>query len=85
MNDPRRPSKEATDLATTYLVVTAKGSFLDYVDHIFPIIDRTDIGERIFLMLYGNEKLHTADIFSTTYLPCLVNLVCERHLSLSSD
>ena len=55
MNDPRRPSKEAADLATTYLVVTAKGSFFDYVDQIIPIIDRTDIGEGILLLLYGKS------------------------------
>ena len=55
MNDPRRPSKEATDLATTYLVVTAKRSFFDYVDQIFLIIDRTDIGEGIILLLYGKS------------------------------
>ena len=55
MNDPRRPSKEATDLATTYLVVTAKGSFFDYVDQIFPIIDLNDIGEGLISLLYGKS------------------------------
>ena len=56
MNDPRRPSKEATDLATTYLVVTAKGSFFDYVDQIFPIIDLNDIGEVIILLLLNGKS-----------------------------
>ena len=50
----------------------------NYVDQIVPIIDlpQLDIGEGIPFV--KRENLPFLDISSTTYLPCLVNVVKER-------
>jgi hypothetical protein len=34
------------------------------------------------LNYYTGENLHTVNISSTTYLPCVVNAVCERPIIL---
>ena len=57
----------------------AKGPFFNYVDQILSINDLplVDIGEGIPLF-FCRENLQIVDTSSTTYLPRLVNVVCER-------
>ena len=69
------------------IVKLCRVSFFNYVDQILPIIDHLptpeiDIREEIYLLLRIRKNLHNVEISSTyhTYLPCLVNVVCERPL-----
>ena len=59
---------------------SAKGAFTNYVDQILSIFDHLPTPGwylwRNFFTVIG-ENLHTVDISSTTYLPRLVNVVCE--------
>ena len=55
-----------------------KGAFTYYVDKILSIYDRN-----IFFTLIG-ENLNIVEIFITTYLPRLVDVVCECPLSSQS-
>ena len=56
------------------------GSFLNYVDHILPLLTTflppVDIGEGIHLLL--KICILSDNISSTTYLPRLVNVAKER-------
>ena len=54
------------------------GSFFNYVDQILTIIDPLwlTLVKRFLYCLGGS--LFTINISSTTYPPCLVNIVCER-------
>ena len=59
------------------------GSFFNYVDQILPNIDHLPTHgwhwrRNSFTIIW--ENLHTNNISSTTYLPCLVNVVKERPL-----
>ena len=54
-----------------------------YVDNILSIIAKyihayMDICDGITVL---GENLHTVDISRTTYLPCLINVVCEQPLT----
>ena len=44
-----------------------------------------DICEGIPLLLLIRENIHTIDITNTTYLPCLINVVCERPPIVKKD
>ena len=71
-------------------IYSSWGSFFNYVDQIFPIIDHltpamsiralVDIGEAIPLLLCIRKNLYSIDISSVTYLPRLVNVFKERPL-----
>jgi hypothetical protein len=64
-----------------------KGPFFNYVDQILPDIDYlfspglTLAKEFVHCL---RENLHTIDIFSTTYLPRLVNTIKEGPLDVNN-
>ena len=63
-----------------------KGAFTNYVDNILPIIDHLPtpcwhLWRNYFSKI--SENLHTAVISSVTYLPSLVNVVCEWALRVA--
>ena len=64
--------------------IDLRGAFLTYVYKILPFFDHLPtLGLRLWMNFFTviRENLHTADIFSTTYPPRLVNVVCERPLT----
>jgi hypothetical protein len=64
-------------------------AFSNYVEKILPIIDHLPTPcwhcWRNSFAFVIRENTHTVDISSTPYLPCLVNVVCERPLWLSNS
>ena len=63
----------------------ALGAFFNYVDKILAAYLPGLASVKEFLYWYKGkslENLHTVDISHATYLPRLVNIVCERHLIL---
>ena len=79
--------KAVLHLIAWLLLCQYKGAFLNYVDKILPIIDHLPVTfEREFLhvlLIVIRENLHTVDISRTTYLPRLVNVVCECPLTFT--
>ena len=80
-------------LSLIFQVLTSAGlllnkrPFFNYVDQILPIIDylsspQLTLVKEFLYCLRGN--LHTIDIFSTTYLPRLVNIVKEGPLNVNN-
>ena len=72
------------------MLPAAKGSFFNQVDQILLIIEHLpttpfDIGDGIPLMLYGKICITLTFPVPPTYLPCLVNVVKERPLSLTQS
>ena len=61
----------------------SKVSFFNYVYYILPIIDHLPTPSWHLSFNVIRENLHTINISSTTYLPCLVNIVKEWPLTKS--
>ena len=64
-----------------YVLLWKKGAFFTYAENILAFIDHLPtLGWHLSRKLLTNirENLHTVDIFSITYLPRLVDIVCER-------
>ena len=57
---------------------STKGAFTNYVDNILPTIDHLPLRQSFFTGI--GKNWHTINIYSTPYLPRLVNVVCERPL-----
>jgi hypothetical protein len=55
---------------------------LTIIDNL-PRVDNCEI--RIHLLQVIRENMHTVEIYSTTYLPRLVNVVCERPLIIQKN
>ena len=83
-----RQTKEiAHPLDTKRPLARLGGASTNYVDQIFPILDHLPTPGWHFWchpLTVIWENVHTDDIFRTTYLPYLVNIVCEWPLTPKS-
>ena len=71
------------------IIITHRGRSLKMLAKFVPLMTTylplVDIGEGIPFLLFTRENLHTVDIFSTTYIPLLANIVKERPLSVQNN